>query len=78
MDMNNNHGGPVAASALLPLFADDSKSVARIKHSMDVVRNAVEILNPGQVPVIACDQPLYKIAKEVQWPWPDTLGEDTF
>ena len=29
-----------------------------IRHSMDVVKKAVEILNPGQVPVIAMDQPL--------------------
>ena len=54
-------------STLLPLFQDDSKSVAMIKHPMGVVKISVNILNPGQTPDIACDQPLFKIAKDVQW-----------
>ena len=33
-------------------------------------------LNPGQVPVLACDQPLYAIAKKIQWTWPEKYGED--
>ncbi|MES9882849.1 MAG: hypothetical protein ABW185_18430 [Sedimenticola sp.] len=69
---------PTAVSALLPLFPDDSKSIAMIRHSMDVVRDAVTILNPGQIPVIACDQPLFKLAKQIQWMWPETHGEDAF
>lgn len=52
-------------SALLPLFEDDSKSVAMIKHSMDVIKSTVQVLNPGQTPVIAFDQPLYAVAKLV-------------
>ena len=49
----------VALTSLLPLFHQQAKSVAMIRHSMDIVKTAVEILNPGQVPVITCDQPLY-------------------
>ena len=45
-------------SALLTLFHDQAKSVAMIRHPMDVVREAVEILNPGQVSNITVDQPL--------------------
>ena len=69
---------PLTTSALLPLFPDDSKSVAMIKHSMDVVKKAVTFLNPGQVPVLTCDQPLFKLAKEIQWIWPDIYGEENF
>ena len=66
-DEANGNGEQVTSlTALLPLFPDASKSVAMIRHSMNVVKKAVEVLNHGQVPVIACDQPLYKIAKEVQ------------
>ena len=43
---------------------------------MDVVKTAVEILNPGQVPVITFDQPLYALAKQIQWSWPTTHGEN--
>src|SRR6188768_3458724 len=49
-----------------------------LKHSMNIVRNAVKVLNPGQIPIIACDQPLFKIAKEIHWIWPETHGEDSF
>ena len=33
-------------------------------------------LNPGQTPVVAFDQPLYAIAKQIQWNWPNLYGED--
>uniref|UniRef100_A0A1X7TS12 Uncharacterized protein n=1 Tax=Amphimedon queenslandica TaxID=400682 RepID=A0A1X7TS12_AMPQE len=47
-------------TAMLPLFQDDSKSVAMIRHSMDVIKQAVDKLHPSQVPVITLDQPLYQ------------------
>lgn len=68
----------VTITSLLPLFPDDSKSVAMIRHSMDVVKRAVNFLNPGQVPVVTVDQPLYAIAKLIQWNWPATYGEQNF
>ncbi len=45
---------------------------------MDVIRRATEFLNPGQIPVMACDQPLYAVAKIIQWNWPDTHGEGRY
>ena len=71
-------GCPPTITAMLPLFPDDSKSVAMIHHSMDMVKKAVQELNPTQVPVITLDQPLYAIAKLIQWNWPDTYGEKHF
>ncbi|KAK3747349.1 hypothetical protein QZH41_019686, partial [Actinostola sp. cb2023] len=65
-------------TSLLPLFYDEAKSVAMIRHSMDVVKKALEILNPGQVPVVTFDQPLYAIAKNIQWSWPESHGENQF
>ena len=56
----------VTQTSLHPLFHDQARSAAIIRHSMDVVKKAVEILNPGQVPVIAIDQPLYALAKHIQ------------
>ena len=35
-------------------------------------------LNPGQVPVLVADQPLFAFAKQIQWTWPATYGEDQF
>ena len=69
---------PAAINALLPLFLDNAHSVAMIWHSMDVIKAAIQHLNPGQTPVLAADQPLYALAKEIQWTWPATYGEDHF
>ena len=33
-------------------------------------------LNPGQTAVLGADHPLYAIAKELQWRYPNLLGED--
>ncbi|GFO25218.1 hypothetical protein PoB_005172300 [Plakobranchus ocellatus] len=68
----------VTIGSLLPLFPDDSKSVAMIRHAMCVVKQAVHHLNPGQVPVLTLDQPLFAIAKQIQWNWPNDYGEDKF
>lgn len=65
-------------SAILPLFKEDSKSVAMIKHSMNVVQQAASFVNPGQTPVIAFDQPLYAISKTIQWNWKENFGEEKF
>ena len=65
-------------TALLPLFEEQSKSVAMIRHSMNMIKASVDMLNPGQTPVIAFDQPLYAIAKQIQWNWPELYGEDKF
>ena len=43
---------------------------------MDVVNSAVEHLNAGQTPVLTFDQPLYGLAKQIQWKWPEKYGED--
>ncbi|KAJ8355070.1 hypothetical protein AAFF_G00101580 [Aldrovandia affinis] len=43
---------------------------------MDAVKNAVEHLNPGQTPVVTFDQPLFALAKQIQWKWPESYGED--
>lgn len=66
---------PADISSLLPLFQEDSKSVAMIIHTMNVVKRTVQFLNPGQTPVLACDQPLFALAKKIQWKLPEVHGE---
>ena len=64
-------------TSLLPLFQEEAASPAMICHTMDVVIKAVTYLNPGQTPVLACDQPIYAMAKKIQWNWPSTYGESS-
>ena len=68
----------VTVSALLPLLPDQAHSVATIKHVIDKVRDTVAFLNPGQVPVLTADQPLYSLAKQIQWTWPENYGESKY
>lgn len=58
---NDCHTPAITANAA----SFSSKSVAMIRHSMDVIKQAVQELNPSQVPVITLDQPLYAIAKSI-------------
>ena len=48
-----------------------------IKHGMNVVKQATEFLNPGQVPVTTFDQHLFTLSKFVQWKWPESHGEQS-
>ena len=66
----------ISPTALLPLFLDSAHTVAMIRHSMDVVKNAVEHVHPGQTPVVTLDQPLFALAKQIQWKWPEKYGEE--
>ena len=56
----------ISPTAQLTLFLDSAHTVAMIPHSMDVVKNAVEHMNPGQTPVVTLDQPLFALAKQIQ------------
>lgn len=49
-----------------------------IRHLMDVIKKTTEYLNPGQAPVIAVDQPLSTVAKQIQWNWPESHDEQHF
>ena len=54
----------ISPTALLPLFLDSAHTIAMIH------------VNPGQTPVVTLDQPLFALAKQIQWKWPEKYGED--
>ena len=56
-----------AIISLLPMFVENAHSLAMIAHSMCVIKSAVQHVNPLQTPVIALDQPLFALAKQIQW-----------
>ncbi|KAH3798968.1 hypothetical protein DPMN_152572 [Dreissena polymorpha] len=62
--------------SVLPLFQEEAKSAAILRHSMTIIKACVNFLNPGQIPVMACDQPLYALAKNIQWNWPERYGDN--
>ena len=45
---------------------------------MDVIKKAIDFFNKGQTPVIAYDQPLFALAKLLQWNYKEYYGEKSF
>ena len=69
---------PPAITTLLPLFYEKAATISMVKHGMDVLQSITAHINPGQIPVMAFDQPLFALAKFVQWCWLDTHGEERY
>lgn len=65
----------VGISALMPLMRAQAHSVATSKHALEKICDTTAFLNPGQTPVVSADQPLYALANQIQWTWPE-YGED--
>ena len=68
----------ICPSALLSLFHVSLHTVTMVKHSMDVVRKAVQHFDAGQTPVENPYQPLYATANQIHWKMPYMYGEDKF
>ena len=54
------------------MFTESAHSTAMLCHSMDITKAPVQYLNPGQIPVLTADQPLFTMLTEIQWTfsWP--------
>ena len=50
---------PRALTALMPLFREHANTPAMIHHAMVLIKKHTNFLNPGQVPRMTVDQPLY-------------------
>ena len=45
---------------------------------MDNVRRTTNILNPIQISVDVCDEPIYALTKEIQWRYPEEFVMDKY
>ena len=53
--------------AILPLFHEKAATPEMIRHGMGLVQKTTEHINPHQIPVLVVDQPVYDLAKIMQW-----------
>ena len=67
-----------AITALLPLFREKADSFSMVKHGMEIIKETIDFFNPGQVPVMACDCPVFEVARQLQCKFPESFGEDKF
>ena len=49
-----------------------------ICRALNIISSAVARVNPGLVPVVTLDQPLYALAKQIQWNLPNKFGEKQY
>ena len=61
-----------ANTTMLPLFREKADTPAMVKHVMNILISITSYLSPGQIPVMACDCPIFAKAKCIQWTWPST------
>ena len=66
---------PLVINCLLPLFREKAATLSMVKHGMNIQQQLNSHLKPGQIPITTFDQPLYALAKTVQWCWPESHGE---
>jgi hypothetical protein len=47
-------------------------------HCMDIIQRTIEALNPDQMSVDICDEPIFALTKEIQWRYPERFGLDIY
>ena len=67
---------PRAVIGVFPVFSEDkADTLSMQKHAMLVTKKAIAFVNPGQIPVLEGDCPLYALQKRCQLLFPEELGE---
>ena len=61
-----------AITTLLPMFRE---RLLLLERGMNIIKQLTNHVNPGQIPVLTVDQPLYAIANKIQWSWTTEYGE---
>ena len=67
---------PKCISYLLPLLKESSSEPSVVMHGLKTILHTTKSLNPGQTPVACIDQPLFAIAKQIQWIFHSSFCED--
>ena len=62
----------------MQLLKDKAHDVSTIKHTLEKIKEAIFFLNPTQSPVVTLDQPLFALAKQIQWTWPNEFENFVF
>ena len=57
-------------NVLLPLIPQPVHTIQTQYHCMKISKKTLNFLNPAQTPVDCCDQPVYALAKEIQFRLP--------
>ena len=65
---------PVSINQLFPILPESINTPVTVRHCGKTIVKLTEKFNPGQVPVLTADQPVYALGKQVQWLYPNEFG----
>ena len=59
---------------ILSLIREKVNMLATQYHCMNITSKTISVINPNQTPVDTCDQPVYTLTEQIQWRYPELLG----
>ena len=68
----------VGVNAILPMINKEVHTLETQYHVMSLNKKMTTFLNPSQVPVDTCDQPVYALTKTIQWMYPNEFGQSAY
>ena len=60
-------------SHVMPILLQKASDPSTVAHVLKIACGLTQYLNPGQIAMVETDQPLYQIAKKLQWKYPDEV-----
>ena len=65
-------------NAVLSIVPKPVHTLSTQYHCMEIIKQTIAYLNPGQTPVVVCNQPVFALIKEIQWGYPETFGSSSY
>ena len=65
-------------SSILPLIKEPVHTLRAQFHCINIIKSTISSINPGQIPVERCDQPVYALTKEIQWRYPNNFSDNQY
>ena len=56
----------IGIQSILPLIDKPVQTLRAQHHCMNIISDTIKYINPGQIPVDTCDQPVFALTKEVK------------
>ena len=76
--VNSSSAMQKSISTLLHILEDSINSTAMVRHCIEIVRNTINHLNPGQITVLTTDQPVCALGKQVQCTYDEDYKDNTW
>ena len=65
----------IGIQSMLPLIDKPVHTLKAQHHCMNIIADTIKYINPGQIPIDTCDQPVFVLTKEVEWRYPEEFSD---